>query len=71
MGTTTGVIADERTHVGRVIVSGRTPKSWEEDLQLFTGRDVNRCPRCGGLIERRPVAATPTRGPPATRELAA
>ena len=46
-------------------------RSWEKDLPLFTGRDVNRCPRCGGLIERRVVAATPMRGPPATRELGA
>jgi predicted RNA-binding Zn-ribbon protein involved in translation (DUF1610 family) len=59
--TPASVVAQEET----------VSKSWEEDLQLFTGRDVNRCPCCGGLIERRAVAATPTRGPPATRELAA
>lgn len=59
--TPASVVAQEET----------VSKSWEEDLQLFTGRDVNRCPRCGGLIERRAVVATPTRGPPATRELAA
>ena len=46
-------------------------ESWEEDLQQLTGRDINRCPRCGGLIEHRLVAATPTRGPPVATEIAA
>jgi hypothetical protein len=59
--TPTSVLAQDET----------ASQSCEDDLLRFTGRDINRCPRCGGLIEHRPVATPLTRGPPATRESAA
>jgi len=35
-----------------------------ELLRRLTGRDVNRCPLCGGLLERRPLPAASCRDPP-------
>lgn len=43
----------------------RKPTSWIERLRLLTGRDVSRCPRCGGAVVMRPLALA--RAPP-TRE---
>jgi hypothetical protein len=37
--------------------------SWMEHLRRLTGRDVERCPRCGGLLRSRPLAVA--RAPPA------
>jgi hypothetical protein len=31
--------------------------SWSEQLRELTGRDVEHCPFCGGVIEHRPVVA--------------
>lgn len=42
-----------------------TPLSWPELLLAVTGRDVTRCPRCGGVIEHVPVVAS-ARAPPVT-----
>jgi hypothetical protein len=39
--------------------------SWAELLRSLTGRDVHRCPRCGGLVEHVPVVPT-ARAPPQT-----
>lgn len=40
-------------------------RSWSEQLRELTGRDVGRCPCCGGAIEHRPLVATrSTRAPP-------
>jgi hypothetical protein len=39
------------------------PSSWVDELRELTGRDVQRCPVCGGPLTRRPVAPT-ARSPP-------
>lgn len=38
--------------------------SWSEKLRELTGRDIDRCPRCGGVLERRPLASLRSRAPP-------
>ncbi|HEX7672188.1 MAG TPA: IS91 family transposase [Polyangiaceae bacterium] len=42
------------------------PSSWKENLRRLTGRDVDRCARCGGLVERLPLSRLPTLGRPST-----
>jgi hypothetical protein len=39
--------------------------TWQELLRKLTGRDVERCQRCGGPIERIALDPHPARGPPA------
>jgi hypothetical protein len=36
-----------------------SPPSWQEQLLALTGRDARRCPRCGGLLDRRPLPHPP------------
>ena len=38
------------------------PTSWEDQLRLLTGRDVTRCPICGGQLQR--IAVAGPRAPP-------
>lgn len=38
---------------------GGEQPSWADQLLALTGRDVRRCPRCGGLIERIPLPRAP------------
>jgi hypothetical protein len=45
------------------------PLSSTDLLRLLTGRDVTRCPRCGGLVCR--VLIPSSRGPPPARSVAA
>ncbi len=40
------------------------PPSWIELLRELTGRDVTRCPRCGGRLERLPIPRPRSRAPP-------
>jgi hypothetical protein len=47
------------------------PRSWEDWLRALTGRDVAHCPRCGDVLQRRPVLASHARAPPVTRGPAA
>ena len=35
------------------------PPSWADQLLAFTGRDVRRCRRCGGPVDRIPIARAP------------
>jgi hypothetical protein len=39
--------------------------TWQQLLRELTGRDVDRCPRCGGAIERVALERQLARGPPA------
>ena len=39
--------------------------SWQQLLRELTGRDADRCPRCGAAIERRAIDRQTARGPPA------
>jgi hypothetical protein len=39
--------------------------SWRERLRDLTGRDVDRCASCGGLVEHIPLPAINARAPPA------
>jgi hypothetical protein len=39
--------------------------TWQQLLRELTGRDVDRCPRCGGAIERVALERQAARGPPA------
>ena len=41
-----------------------TAMTWRDQLRDVTGRDVERCLRCGEYIEHRPVPATICRAPP-------
>ena len=45
--------------------------TWPEQLLELTGRDVERCPRCGNPLEHRPLPTTQARAPPLAPELAA
>jgi hypothetical protein len=38
--------------------------AWPTQLRELTGRDVERCPRCGDRLEHRPVMPTLCRAPP-------
>jgi len=40
------------------------PSSWIELLRDLTGRDLTRCPRCGGPLERRTIPRASSRAPP-------
>jgi len=42
----------------------QTPSCWPEHLRELTGRDIQRCPLCNGLIEHRPLPARSGRAPP-------
>lgn len=44
---------------------------WTDELRALTGRDVERCPGCGGAMEHRPVPARIGRAPPSAAECAA
>lgn len=39
-------------------------RTWQELLRELTGRDIDRCPRCGGVLERVPLEHRAARGPP-------
>lgn len=39
--------------------------TWQQLLCELTGRDVDRCPRCGGAVERVALERHAARGPPA------
>jgi hypothetical protein len=43
------------------------PPTWRDRLRALTGRDVDRCRVCGGLLEHRPLPRPDvrSRGPPA------
>ena len=41
------------------------PTTCHEHLRALTGRDINICPRCGGVIEHRPLPTPQSRSPPA------
>jgi hypothetical protein len=48
-----------------MIPSAAAQTSWSEQLRQLTGRDVDRCPCCGGVIEHCPLVATGSaRAPP-------
>ncbi len=38
--------------------------SWHELLFRLTGRDVDRCPRCGDLVDHLPLPSSTARAPP-------
>lgn len=42
------------------------PTSWAEQLETLTARDVTRCPQCGLVLLRLPVAKPNSRAPPLT-----
>ena len=58
----------EKREQARVLLGGTTTprktKSWAEHLRALTGRDVARCPRCGGAIVTAPLPDA--RAPPAS-----
>ncbi|HEY6878243.1 MAG TPA: IS91 family transposase [Polyangiales bacterium] len=39
-------------------------RTWQELLRELTGRDIERCPRCGGVLERISLERRTARGPP-------
>jgi hypothetical protein len=39
-------------------------RTWQELLRELTGRDIERCPSCGGILERIPLERRTARGPP-------
>jgi hypothetical protein len=65
-----------QTHLAPQPVSPRTTSaasssSWSEELRHATGRDVHRCPQCGGALEHRPLPARLGRAPPRSLQVAA
>jgi hypothetical protein len=38
--------------------------TWQQLLRELTGRDVDRCPHCGGAVERIALERHAARGPP-------
>jgi hypothetical protein len=57
-----------RARLASVATSAQTTRpsasTWQELLRELTGRDVDRCSRCGGSIERIAIARQVARGPP-------
>jgi hypothetical protein len=47
----------------RLSCLGSTP-SWREHFRHLTGRDVDRCTSCGGVVEHIPLSAPSARAPP-------
>lgn len=45
----------------------RAATSWQDLIRRVTGRDVTRCPRCGGPLRRYPVLPAASRAPPRRR----
>jgi hypothetical protein len=39
-------------------------RTWQELLRELTGRDIERCPSCGGVLERIPLERRGARAPP-------
>ena len=39
-------------------------RTWQELLRELTGRDIERCPHCGGVLERLALEHPAARGPP-------
>ncbi len=48
-------------------VAPRAVVTWQELLQRLTGRDVTRCPRCGGPLRCYPLPPSVSRAPPGRR----
>jgi hypothetical protein len=46
------------------ITATTSPSSWVDLLRELTALDVHRCPRCGDVIEHRPVRPATSRSPP-------
>lgn len=63
---TGGLLEQARTQLGHV--AAPAPKqpspSWAERLRKLTGRDVTRCPRCGGPLACVPLPLPSSRDPP-------
>lgn len=47
------------------------PPSWREQLRALTGRDVDRCRKCGAAVEHLPLACVPVRSRAPPTSLAA
>lgn len=43
------------------------PADWEDNLVALTGRDIRRCPRCGGILVRIFIPPASARAPPARK----
>ena len=64
--------ANGKLELARARLEARTPvdaapspsPTWQQLLRELTGRDIDRCPRCGGAIERIAVERQKARGPP-------
>jgi hypothetical protein len=63
-----GMLATARARLESVCTPVQTTPSlaptWQQLLRDLTGRDVNRCQRCSGAIERIAVERKVARGPP-------
>jgi len=71
-GLYAGAAKDARLQAHRLLapatpieqIDAKPVLSWTDKLRELTGRDVECCPRCGGAIERLPVAVSRSRSPP-------
>ena len=66
-GASADALASARDAIGAVSAATRDAHSWQVLLEELTGRDVDRCPRCGAPLEFQPLPiAVPSfaRGPP-------
>lgn len=80
-GLYAGAAADERQAASEKIgaVSGspasscaiEPEQSFREQLRELSGRDVDHCPECGGVVDHRPLPQPISRAPPRAKEPAA
>ena len=78
-GLYAGAAGDERQAASEKlgVVSGCSERghavepSWREQLRELTGRDVDHCPQCGGVVDHNPLLRPLCRAPPPAQEPAA
>ena len=66
LATTRTLLAATRPATATPLPTPDPAVAWHDQLRLLTGRDVTRCPRCNGPVDRLPLPRVCSRSPPAT-----